>query len=285
MPAEEVSHALSTPIEALHVDSDKLIDAFDKHRSKSHDDDHITKLLHESAESLGLSPKPSDDTKHHLLEDKNDPYQHPDKATTAEPSLTLSASLTVPPVSAIQLQAIQASGYQTFAPLAPNASQLIGHPLVSISVPGSRRAVRIAPLGVLPLPPCGTSALLPEISTPTSAIMAAAQEAGVDAHIASGTGTIGEMPKGKRRGLSSAPSIANEALTPEERTKQKRMLRNRESAARSRDKRKNKNLQLETSIAKHRARRADIDKHIQLLKGVVEMMDAVLRKHGITVPS
>jgi hypothetical protein len=66
-------------------------------------------------------------------------------------------------------------------------------------------------------------------------------------------------------------------LTPEERTKQRRMLRNRESAARSRDKRKHRNLELESSIAKLKASsenmqylHAELTKLIGTMKAVVK---------------
>jgi len=68
----------------------------------------------------------------------------------------------------------------------------------------------------------------------------------------------GEFPKGKRRGIIVATGDGSGAnseevvLTAEERMKQKRMLRNRESAARSRDKRRAKNVQLQEDITRRR---------------------------------
>lgn len=53
--------------------------------------------------------------------------------------------------------------------------------------------------------------------------------------------------------------VEDPQLTPEERTRQRRMLRNRESAARSRDKRKFRNAQLETSIG-------SLSVHLELLQ-------------------
>lgn len=100
----------------------------------------------------------------------------------------------------------------------------------------TRRAVRIAPLG-----------------TPTPALQ--------QAHIR----IPGEFPKGKRRGVIAAIGDGSGAnseeviLSAEERMKQKRMLRNRESAARSRDKRRAKNVQLQEDIARRRDEMIQLD--------------------------
>lgn len=173
------------------------------------------------------------------------------------------------------------AAYQSFAQIAPNGTPLLQHALVSVSMPVQRRAVRIAPMGVLPLPPQGANALVPDLQTVSAGTVLASGNLQEESR---GGSTIGEMPKGKRRGASSAV-IPSHALTPEERTKQKRMLRNRESAARSRDKRKTRNLQLETSIAKHRAKKVAIEKNIDDLKGIVETIKEVLKKHNLSVPT
>lgn len=206
-------------------------------------------------------------------------------ASAAASAVALTASVpSAVAVPNIPLQGLQTAPYPSFATLSPSAAHLMAHPLVSMSIPTARRAVRIAPMGVLPLPPHGTNHLVPEIPPPTTPIMTAPQDTTMDGQIAAGTSTIGEMPKGKRRGLSVAV-MASEALSPEERTKQKRMLRNRESAARSRDKRKNQNIQLETSIAKHRAKQDRLEKSIKDLTTVVQTMQDMLKKHDITIPT
>ena len=196
----------------------------------------------------------------------------------AIPIVSPAAVATASAANAIHLQAIQATAaaYHTFAPLAPNATPMMAHHLVPVQMGTARRAVRIAPLGAIPLPPCGTNTIIPDISNNTT-IMGVAGETGVEGHAA----PVGEVRKGKRRGAA----VTGGALTTEERTKQKRMLRNRESAARSRDKRKTRNLELESSIAKHKAKREAIQKNIEDLERVVETMDLVLRKHNITIPT
>jgi Basic region leucine zipper len=78
---------------------------------------------------------------------------------------------------------------------------------------------------------------------------------------------------------SYQPSQSDDAhLTPEERTRQRRMLRNRESAARSRDKRKYRNFALESSIAKFKATSENLQHlHAELTK-LLGTMKAVLKK-------
>lgn len=179
--------------------------------------------------------------------------------------------------------------YPPFTPLAPNGAPMIPHSLMSVPMAVGRRAVPIAPMGVLPLPPQSSVAasLVPDLSTSNvSALVTAASSvevANVERHLNTpsvGTGTtIGDMPKGKRRGLQGAAPISTEGMTPEERTKQKRMLRNRESAARSRDKRKTKNVQLEGSIEKYKKKKVVLDEMISELQEVVDSMQQVLRNH------
>ncbi len=111
-----------------------------------------------------------------------------------------------------------------------------------------RRAVPIAPLG---LPP---NAVARAVTLP------------------------GEFPKGKRRGLAGTPNGEGDAaLTPEERMKQKRMLRNRESAARSRDKRRNRNVAMQQDIEARRARILAIDALYAELEALVEAARDTLR--------
>lgn len=98
----------------------------------------------------------------------------------------------------------------------------------------SRRAVRIAPMG-------GAAAAPPP--------------------------AVGDLAKGKRRGApGGAPPPASSA---EERMKQRRMLRNRESAARSRDKRRSKNMSLQADIARRRERIATIDSLVPELNELI----------------
>lgn len=104
-----------------------------------------------------------------------------------------------------------------------------------------RRAVRIAPLG-------GAAAAPPP--------------------------SMGDLAKGKRRG---APSVATPPpSSTEERMKQRRMLRNRESAARSRDKRRSRNVSLESDIARRRARISHIEALLPELAALVEAARAIL---------
>lgn len=112
-----------------------------------------------------------------------------------------------------------------------------------------RRAVRIAPMGVLPLPRGG--------------------ETGVEVVVG------GEITKGKRRG--------ERGVSADERTKQKRMLRNRESAARSRDKRRIKNKELERRIGELGKKRKKLEEVIGEMEGICEEVQSVLSKHNIQV--
>ena len=74
-----------------------------------------------------------------------------------------------------------------------------------------------------------------------------------------------------------------EGLSVEERTKQKRMLRNRESAARSRDKQKTRNLQLQASIEELEERRTVVDSLISEMTEIITEMRNVLAKHSVKV--
>ncbi|CAN8063540.1 unnamed protein product [Agarophyton chilense] len=147
---------------------------------------------------------------------------------------------------------------------------LLAHPFVSLPLQAPRRAVRIAPMGVLPLPPPGAAALV------------------ADFHAASvvpdEAPRLHEICKAKRRGSTVATVVSEQALSPEERTRQKRMLRNRESAARSRDKRRNRNIQLQRSIQRYRDKKKAMDEAIQELKLLCECMRHTLEKHNIAVP-
>lgn len=208
------------------------------------------------------------------------------------------ASSTVPtmtvPMSSIMTPP---AAYQPFGQITPNGTPLIPHSLVSMPMSVGRRAVRIAPMGVLPLPPQGgmSSALAADLQTQNAAvIMAAPSSAHVDGSSveanlhspAAGAATqpVPELTKGKRRGVSGSPVQTVEGLTSEERTKQKRMLRNRESAARSRDKRKTKNIQLQSAIEKHKEKKKVVDETADDLKDVVAAMQLVLKKHKIALP-
>jgi hypothetical protein len=76
----------------------------------------------------------------------------------------------------------------------------------------------------------------------------------------------------------SLPPTDDGHLTSEERTKQRRMLRNRESAARSREKRKHRNMELESSIAKLKASSDNMQYlHAELTK-LIGTMKAVVKK-------
>lgn len=185
---------------------------------------------------------------------------------------------------------MQANVYHSFVHLAPNTTSLLGHPLAPMSVPATRRAVRIAPMGSLALPPHGSNSLVPDLpGTSNSGLIVAAPVAmrdvsAMEVHL--GPPAIGEMQKRKRRGVSgAASSVPGEGLTPEEHTKQKRMLRNRESAARSRDKRRTKDIRLKSNIEKHGAKRQVIEKSIEELRGMVEAMENVLNRHKISLPA
>lgn len=67
-------------------------------------------------------------------------------------------------------------------------------------------------------------------------------------------------------------------LTQEEKTRQRRMLRNRESAARSRDKRKQRNATLEASIAKLKGRAQTLDSLYEELAASVKAMRERIEK-------
>lgn len=181
-----------------------------------------------------------------------------------------------------------------FGPLAPNGAALMAHPLVSMPMSIGRRAVRIAPMGVLPLPPQG-GAVVPEMGGQGSGGGMSGGESGggggggggdvqMGGGGGGGAGVIGEMHKGKRRGVSGGAQVSTEGMSQEERTKQKRMLRNRESAARSRDKRKTKNIQLEASISSYNEKRAAIEHVIGELQEAVDSMQQVLKKHNVALP-
>jgi hypothetical protein len=73
------------------------------------------------------------------------------------------------------------------------------------------------------------------------------------------------------------PQSDDAHLTPEERTRQRRMLRNRESAARSRDKRKYRNIALESSIANFKTTSENLQHlHAELTK-LLGTMKAVVK--------
>lgn len=236
------------------------------------------------------------------------------KRDTADATITAQADQAVPPsASAAALAAAAVSSavatstvptlqipsglpagtppYPSFAPLAPNGTPMMAHSLVSLPASVGRRAVRIAPMGVLPLPPQSAvpAALVSDHSNSNGSNLLTTSgrddggngEGQISTAGRAVTSTIGDMPKGKRRGVSSSVPISTEGLTPEERTKQKRMLRNRESAARSRDKRKTKNIQLETSIDKHKKKKMILDGVICELQDIVDSMQQELKKHSI----
>ena len=109
-----------------------------------------------------------------------------------------------------------------------------------------RRAVPIAPLGIPP-----------------------------NVGVVRATTLPGEFPKGKRRGVPGSTSgvtngEADASMTPEERMKQKRMLRNRESAARSRDKRRNRNAAMQQDIEVRRAKISSIDAMCNELQAIID---------------
>lgn len=70
----------------------------------------------------------------------------------------------------------------------------------------------------------------------------------------------------------------------EEGSKQRRMLRNRESAARSRDKQKTKTQLLEASIADLKQQKNGIDDSIEELTDVIKAMKEYLSERGFEVP-
>lgn len=176
---------------------------------------------------------------------------------------------------------------------------------------GSRRAVRIAPMGVagaapavVPDVPRAAADVLQEEPPETVAVAAAAAmaasesfqpvppqgdsveaSAGAEASEAAAAVLMNtELTKTKRRGTGGVVPISEDLMTPEERTKQKRMLRNRESAARSRDRRKTRDSALEKDIAKHTSRSVTLKAlHCELLESVIAMR-AVLEHHKVPLP-
>lgn len=145
---------------------------------------------------------------------------------------------------------------------------LLAHQLVSLNTQAQRKTVRIAPLGVLPLPPPGASTIVPDLHT--NAITTE------DPH------RLGELSKSKRRGSNASPVVPEEALSPEERARQKRMLRNRESAARSRDKRRNRNIQLQSAIEKYKHKMKAMEEVILELNVFCQTMQRTLEKHNVS---
>ncbi|CDF36674.1 unnamed protein product [Chondrus crispus] len=213
----------------------------------------------------------------------------PDQAlASASPAAASSAiaTSTVPGIQIPSSLSVSAAQFTAFAPLAANGAPIMSPSMVSVPMTVGRRAVRIAPMGVLPLPPQSTVAtsMVPDLTNSTSAGLvppaSGSEGATIESHLNASTGgagaIIGDMPKGKRRGTPGGSSTNPEGMTPEERTKQKRMLRNRESAARSRDKRKTKNIQLETSIAKHTKKNLMLEKVLRELQDVIRCMQQEL---------
>lgn len=228
----------------------------------------------------------SSETKTHEEEKNTKP--HPDQAMSS-PSVAVSSSAmpasTVPAIQIPSGLSVGAAQYTAFPPLAPNGTPIMSPSVVSVPLTVGRRAVRIAPMGVLPLPPQSSVAasIVPDITNSASPGMvpsaSGSDGATIESHLNTSTGsagaTIGDMPKGKRRGAPGSSSNP-EGMTPEERTKQKRMLRNRESAARSRDKRKSKNIQLEASIEEHKKRKIVLEKTLCELQDLVSSMQQEL---------
>ncbi|KAI0561243.1 Basic-leucine zipper [Gracilaria domingensis] len=171
------------------------------------------------------------------------------------------------PLATIPLAPAIGAAYPFPALANPN---LLPHPFVSLPLQAPRRAVRIAPMGVLPLPPPGTAALVADFHAA--------------AVVPDEPPRVQELSKAKRRGSTVNSVISEQALTPEERTRQKRMLRNRESAARSRDKRRNRNIQLQASTQRYRDKKKAMDEAIQELKLLCDTMRQTLEKHNIPVP-
>eukprot|EP00178_Gracilaria_changii_P014766 TRINITY_DN413_c0_g3_i1.p2 TRINITY_DN413_c0_g3~~TRINITY_DN413_c0_g3_i1.p2 ORF type:complete len:316 (-),score=47.80 TRINITY_DN413_c0_g3_i1:2503-3396(-) len=173
------------------------------------------------------------------------------------------------PLATIPLAPALSAAYPFPALANPN---LLPHPFVSLPLQAPRRAVRIAPMGVIPLPPPGAAALVADFHAAAAAV------------VPDEPPRIQELSKAKRRGASVTSVVPEQALTPEERTRQKRMLRNRESAARSRDKRRNRNIQLQTSIQRYRDKKKALDDSMTELKLLCDTMRHTLEKHNIPIP-
>lgn len=150
------------------------------------------------------------------------------------------------------------------------APHLLPHPLVSLPLQVPRRAVRIAPMGVMPLPPPGTAAIVADFHA---------------AVVAEENTRLNELSKSKRRTPTTSAIASEQALSPEEMARQKRMLRNRESAARSRDKRRNRNMKLQSSIERYRAKKKEIDSVMQELNALCQTMRSTLEKYNLSVPT
>lgn len=195
------------------------------------------------------------------------------------------------------------------APILAHASLLTMPMAVPVPVPVPRRAVRIAPMGIVPLPGITTaprvgvaSASITSPSAPsappapppppqntTSASSAAFIDTStvgsvtLNAHVKPSVAR--QISAGKHRdAINTQVTPPADSLTAEERTKQKRMLRNRESAARSRDKQKTRNLQLQASISKLQARRAAVDTIVGDLSDIIDRMHIVLAEHHVDIP-
>jgi hypothetical protein len=83
------------------------------------------------------------------------------------------------------------------------------------------------------------------------------------------------FPSGGAR--SPSPTL-EPILAPDEQARQKRMLRNRESAARSRERRKNKNCQLAATISRLRGRSESVQTLNSELTRLLGCMKAVIKR-------
>lgn len=99
--------------------------------------------------------------------------------------------------------------------------------------------------------------------------------------------TDARAPEGEMPGASmvSDPQAMKQHPGAEERTKQKRMLRNRESAARSRDRQKSKNERLELSIAKIKHQQLNIDSVTEDLRKAIVAAKEFLEQRDIEIPA
>lgn len=125
-------------------------------------------------------------------------------------------------------------------------------------------------MGVMPLPPPGAAALVADFHA---------------AVVAEENPRLNELSKSKRRTSTASAVVPEQTFSPEEMARQKRMLRNRESAARSRDKRRNRNMHLQSSIERYRDKKKEMDSAILELKALCQTMRSTLEKHNVSVPT
>lgn len=162
-------------------------------------------------------------------------------------------------------------------PIHANAN-LNMNPSSSIS---GRRAVRIAPMGTVPdLNHTNTNNINPINNLNFNNCNHSRQTVKSKRRC-----VIQELNKSSEHIRQLGTEKALEDMSNEDKSKQKRMLRNRESAARSRDKQKSKNLKMESAIDKLVNQKLSIDKSIVEVSEVLEEMKALLKEYNVDVPS